>query len=148
MKKFLILSLIVISITGICFASDFINYSEQFIHRFELCGAYSESTDSQISTGDRQMPVLHLKKTKSVVGIRNGKCAVKYNIYAKEMMKDILVVNCAFSKEQHTSLLQKMKNASKNSIEKEYLYKTLKNYFENRPDICTYHNYMEEDEDY
>lgn len=146
MKKILLLSIIAICLSGIAYAIEQVKYSDKFIHRFSLCGAYSESTDSQISTGDRQMPTAHLKSTVSVVGIRNGKCAIRYNIYAKEMMKDILVINCAFTQEQHTSLLRKMKAAQQDETARQNLKQTMKNYIEKRPDVCTYRNYMNEDE--
>ena len=91
------------------------------------------------------MPIAHLKSTISVVGIRNGKCAIRYNIYVKEMMKDIVLVNCAFTQEQHTSLLQKMKAAQQDETAREKLKQTMENYIKNRPDVCTYRNYMNED---
>ena len=147
MKKFLLLSLIIISFTSICIAATPKNYTDQFVHRFEVCGAHSETHSTQVPTRVKNPSIFNLKITESVVGIRNGKCAVKSTVYCEELKKDIFIVDCAFNQQQRTALIAKMKAAKNNQAEYQKLQETMNNYIKNRPDVCRYRNLLEEDDD-
>ncbi len=144
MRKLLLTTFAILGITGIAYAIE-TEYSSNYIHRFEVCGAYSESNQSQIPTGDKTMPVLHLKTTNSIVGIRGGKCATKVNVYARELQGNIITINCRFTKEQRMDLIKKMESAATNPVAEQQLKEKLTNYIKNRPDVCTYKNLLEEE---
>lgn len=147
MKKFLLISLIIISFTSICIAAIPKNYTEQYIHRFEICGAYSETNSVQVPTRMKNPSVYNLKITESVVGIRNGKCATKSTIYCEELKQNIFLIDCAFNEQQRTTLAAKMKAAKSNQAEYQKLQDTMNNYIKNRPDVCRYRNLLDEEYD-
>lgn len=147
MKKLLLISLIITIATQICCAVDVSEiFSDQYIHRLEVCGPHSEYKNSQVQTGDRKIPILHLKTTNSVVGIRNGKCAIKSVVHGIELQQDVITLNCQFTEEQRMALAKKMKAAQSDPLEAKRLKATFNNYVKNRPDICTYRNRFEEDD--
>lgn len=147
MKKFLLISLIFIGFTSLCIAATPKNYSEQYIHRFEVCGAHSETHKVQVPTRLKNPAMYNLQITESVVGIRNGKCATRTKIYCEELLKDLLLVNCSFTQEQRKALVTKMKAAKNNQVEYQKLQNIMNNYIKNRPDVCQYINFLEEDDD-
>lgn len=147
MKKFSLTLLLIIGLASICIADVPRKYTDQYVHRFEVCGAHTETHYAQIATRLKKLPIMNLKINKSVVGIRNGKCAIKSTIYCEELNRDVYVVNCAFNQQQREALVAKMKAAKDNSEEAQKLQNIMNDYIKNRPDVCSYRNLLDEEDD-
>lgn len=142
MKKILLSTALILSIAGVCTASQGVFYSDTYINKFATCSPHSESYETDVPTQDVNSPVLHLKSTETIIGLKAGKCATKSQVYSKDLQKDIVIVNCTFSNEQRTLLSQKMKKAKIDSQAAQDFQNTVADYVQNRPEVCTMKNLL------
>ncbi len=142
MKKILLSTGVIIAVTGAGIAAEGVFYSDTYINKFASCIPYSESYETDVPTQDVNSPVLHLKSTETILGLKAGKCATKSQVYSKDLQKDIVTVNCTFSNEQRTLLSQKMKKAKIDPQAAQDFQNTVTDYVQNRPEVCTMKNLL------
>lgn len=82
-------------------------YSPVHVQHLKNCSPYSETYNTQIPS-DNDFSYINLSSTETILGWLNGKCRTKSKIYSIDAQQDIMVITCAYSKTQLTSIIEKM----------------------------------------
>ena len=109
MNKKIITMLLVFAVSPVVFAYG--DYSSGYLNKLKTCTPFEESFDTNIDTGNAQMPVFSLVATERVIGWLGGRCVTQSSAYSKELGQEVLTTTCSFSKEQMDSIVRKLEKA-------------------------------------
>ena len=108
-KNILLIVIIVLLGIKITFANSGI-YSNEYVKHLKNCQVHIEKYNAEIPAANSDEKPIHLQTTETILGWKNGKCLTKSVVYSKDMKKDILSSNCAFSENQLDTVVKKMQN--------------------------------------